>query len=683
MKRALRREVSDPGLFGLRSVVVVALFLLTFSCSNNPYPDADESMKVLYLPFATPPKTLDPAISYGTADTVVTNKVFDTLLEYHYLKRPYELIPSMAREIPEPEEVAGGNIRYTFRLRPHIRFQPDECFRLSLGSKGVEEGRPASARDFVFQLKRIADPGLTSPVVEPFSNLVGFQEFRAALEKKRKSDKGFSRLPINEQYEKAGPITGAVAPDDRTLVITLKEAYPQILYWFAMPFTTPVAWEAVEYYNGTEGRDPLAEHPISTGPFVVKSYDKQARIVLERNPNWWGLEVRDAPGTTFPEVPDGAKWDDLRPAEGRALPLVDRIDYRMEKEAIPQFNKFIQGYYDFSGITRESFDKVIHEGGLSEEMEEAGVRLNKEVDPGVYYLGFNMDDPKVGSSGGKKAKALRQAMSLVVDVGEYLRLFANNRGLAAHSPIPPGIFGYDESYENPYRIPNIEKAKKILADAGYPGGIDPNTQKPVRLSFDVPDTSPQGRVRYMFWVNQWRKLGINVELEATNYNQFYEKMNDGSYQIFQWGWMADYPDPENFLFLLSSDMARTKSGGPNSANFRNERYDALFEQMRTRPNDEQRRETIREMIEILEDERPWIELFHPESYTLAHGWIDNVRPTGLSTIAASKYYDVNVERRSAKRAAWNKPILWPGFALLILFVVILVPGILTFYRERT
>jgi ABC-type transport system substrate-binding protein len=273
-------------------------------------------------------------------------------------------------------------------------------------------------------------------------------------------------------------------------------------------------------------------------------------------------------------------------------------------------------------------------------------------------------------------------MSLVIDVTEYLRLFANNRGLPAHSPVPPGLFGHDENYTNPFRVPNLDRAKKILAEGGYPGGIDPQTKKPLRLTFDVSDTSPQARVRFLFWVNQWRKLGLNVELEATNYNQFYQKMNEGSYQIFQWGWMADYPDPENFLFLLSSKMARSL-GGPNSANFQNEEYDRLFESMRTRPNDEQRYETIQKMVKILEEERPWIELFHPESYTLAHGWVDNVRPAGLSSITASKYYDLKVGERSGRRAAWNEPILWPGLVLLLAFVLILAPGILTFFRERT
>lgn len=676
------KGVSSAQVFS-RFLVALCVWAGMLGCSNNPYPDADEERKVLYLPFGQSPKTLDPAISYGTADTTITNKVFDTLLEYHYFERPYRLMPSMAEEVPVGEELEDGRVRYTFKLRPHLRFAPDPCFSLSESEEAEKRGRITTAQDFVFELQRIADPELASPVLEPFSNLVGFREFSEALTKRRKKHPVFAQRPIQDQYAQAGEFPGAVALDERTLQITVKEAYPQILYWFAMPFTTAVPWEAAEYYNGKEGRSPLAEHPVSTGPFVVSVYDKQSRMVLEANPDWWGLKNSDAPGATFPQVPEGSEWDDLRPAVGKQLPFLQRVEYRMEKESIPAFNKFIQGYYDFSAIARESFDKVIQEDGLSEEMAELGISLSKDVDPGVYYLGFNMDDPVVGREGGTRARALRQAMSLAVDVKEYLRLFSNNRGLPAHSPIPPGLFGYDPDYKNPFRTPNLDKAAQVLAAAGLKDGIDPKTGKPLRLTFDVPDTSPQARVRFLFWVNQWRRLGINVELSATNYNQFYEKMKKGSYQIYQWGWMADYPDPENFLFLLTGKMARSVSGGPNNANFQNEKYDKLFEGMRTRPNDEERVRMIREMRKILEVERPWIELFHPESYSLSHGWVKNVRTSGLSSIAVSKYYDLEAPSRKEARRSWNQPVLWPALALLVVLALIIAPGVWTYYRERT
>jgi ABC-type oligopeptide transport system substrate-binding subunit len=147
--------------------------------------------------------------------------------------------------------------------------------------------------------------------------------------------------------------------------------------------------------------------------------------------------------------------------------------------------------------------------------------------------------------------------------------------------------------------------------------------------------------------------------------------------------MADYPDPENFLFLLSGPMARSKSGGPNNANFQNEKYDQLFQKMAYLGNTEERRQVIHEMRSILERERPWIELFHPESYALGHGWIKNVRPTGISTIPAAKYYELDPKKRAQARAKWNEPVLWPAFVLVLVVLLILAPGVLTYYKERT
>lgn len=656
---------------------------LLAACSNNPYPDADDQKKVLYLPFVSPPKTLDPAVSYGSADTVVTDKVYDTLLEYHYLKRPYTLMAGMAEKVPTPEDLGGGRVRYTFQLRKGILFQKDSCFSLE-GSTGKARGqREVVAADFIFQLMRIADPALTSPVLEPFSNIEGFKEFNLELIQRRKDDKSFSALSEREQYAQVKAPFGATSTDAYTLTIILKEPYPQILYWFAMPFTTPVPWEAATYYNGEEGRDPISEHPISTGPYLMEHYEKQARIVLSRNPDWWGLSHREAPGATFPTLEPEETRADLKASVGKALPFLDRIEYRREQEAIPAFSKFLQGYYDSSGIVKESFDKVVHEGGLSKEMQARGMGLSRSVEPSVYYIGFNMNDPVIGQAGGERTRLLRQAMSLAIDVREYLRLFSNGRGLPAQSPIPPGIFGYDPDYKNPFRSPNLEKARELLVKAGLAGGIDPATKRPVTLTFDVPDTSPDSRVRFMFWVNQWRKLGLDVQLSATSYNQFYAKMLEGSYQIYTWGWLADYPDPENFLFLLSGPMARSVSGGPNNANFVNAEYDRLFSQMRTRENDDERLRIIHQMLTLLEQERPWIELFHSEAYALVHGWLGNVKPAGLSTISTSKYYDMDPEQRRKQRLAWNKPIYWPAFVLLFFVIALIVPGIWTYYRERT
>jgi ABC-type transport system substrate-binding protein len=420
-----------------------------------------------------------------------------------------------------------------------------------------------------------------------------------------------------------------------------------------MNFTSPLPWEAVVHYDGLQGREQLSEHPVGSGPFVLETYEKRARMVLAKNRNWHGVRHPEwrAPGTVFPSLDQisgfpEAERVELARSSGAPLPRLDRIEYLREEETIPAFSKFLQGYYDISAIARESFNQVVHEGGLSPAMREKGMQLEKTVTAAIYYIGFNLDDPTVGTAGGERTRLLRQAMSLSVDTDEYTRLFLNGRGIAAQSPLPPGLFGYEPGYRNPFRQPNLEKARALLVQAGYPRGIDPKTGRPLRLTFDVADTSPEGAVRFAYWTGQWRKIGIDVQLAATNYNKFQEKVRDGAYQIFQWGWVADYPDPENFYFLLTSQMARSVSGGPNSANFKNSEFDAVFERMKSMENGPERLELVRTMRGIVERERPWIELFHPEDYALMQGFVKDVRPLGMSVPVVAKYYDVDpVERQ--------------------------------------
>lgn len=651
-------------------------WLLASACTNNPYSAADSTKHIRYEPFADHPKTLDPAVAYSTNEHEITGKVMDTLLEYHYLKRPYELIPGQAEAVPEAEPLDGGRVRYRFRLRPGLLFQNDACFSLS----GDHQTRVIETADVAFELMRLADPRVNSPAYQSFLLVEGFSDFHDALAKRRESDAAFSALPVHEQYRAIGGISGVRTPDTRTLEIILKEPYPQILYWFAMPFTTPVPWEAVQYYDGKDGRPALADHPVGSGPYYLSLYEKQSRIVLDKNPNWYGIRHPEwrAPGATYPSEGEPEDGPELLAAAGRPLPFIDRIEMRRDKESIPRFGKFLQGYYDSSAIITESFDMVVQQDNLSPEMEQLGMQLEKSVVPDIYYLGFNMDDPLVGAPGGERARKLRQAMSLVVDVREYLRVFTNGRGIPAESPIPPGIFGYDPEYQNPFRhAVDLERARQLLAEAGYPNGVDPTTKKPLRISFDTPNTAPNALLRYRFFVRGWRQLGLDVVVDATSYNQFQDKMRRDAFQVFMWGWIADYPDPENFLFLLWSKS----SPQPNSARFKHEEFDRLFVEMKTRPNDEQRLATIQKMRAIIERERPWIELYHSERYELFHSWLKNVKPAGLS-LELTKYLELDPEERTRRREEWNAPILWPLFALLGLVALIVTPGVFTFLRER-
>jgi peptide/nickel transport system substrate-binding protein len=669
----------------MRDARVAAVLLLLAACSagctNNPYPGADDREKVLYTNYQEPPKTLDPAVAYSTADHVITGAVYDTLLQYHFLARPYRLIPGLLAEIPEPMPRAGGGVVYRLRLQDGLLFQDDPCF--TLGTPGATT-RPVLAADVAFQLMRLADPKVNSPVAPTFARVVGFTEFAERLAARREADATFATRRIDEQYAEAGGIEGVRVLGPTELELDLREPYPQLRYWLAMEFTTPIPWEAVAYYDGKAGRDAFQEHPVGTGPFRLAVYDKRLRMVLARDPNWQGIRhpERRAPGAVYPAEgePDDAPNGLLDPRYvGRPLPLLDRVEFRLDKEDIPAFTKFLQGYYDVSGIIEESFDRVVQRGRLSPEMQQLDMKLLKGVQPSIYYIGFNMTDRVVGAPAGERGRKLRQAMSLVIDSQAFMDIFMNGRGIAAQSVIPPGIYGWEETYSNPYRRVDLERARGLLREAGYPNGIDPATGKALHLTFDTADTSARGRLRYQFFVDAWSRLGVDVEIAATTYNQFQDKVRRGAYQLFMWGWVADYPDPENFLFLLWSASARS-AGGPNTANFADAEFDRRFLAMRDAADGPERLALIRELQAIVERERPWIELFYPESYALVHGWVHNAKPLGMS-FSTLKYRDVDVAQRTEKRAEWNQPVRWPAYALLGLAVVVLAPAIRTVVRH--
>ena len=412
------------------------------------------------------------------------------------------------------------------------------------------------------------------------------------------------------------------------------------------------------------------------------------RMVLERNPNFHG--------ETYPDqgMPEDRAAGLLVDA-GRPLPLVDRAVYSLEKESIPYWNKFLQGYYDTSGISSDSFDQAVQfsdqgEVGLTEAMRAKGIKLNAAVTASTFYMGFNMQDPVVGGDS-EAARLLRRAISIAMDYEEFISIFANGRGLAAQGPLPPGIFGHREGEAgiNPYvytsnrgapRRRGIDEARALLARAGFPDGRDPATGNGLILYFDSSAAGPDDKARLNWIRKQFAKLGIQLVIRATDYNRFQEKMRKGTSQIFMWGWNADYPDPENFMFLLYGPNAKAESGGENAANYQNQEFDALFERMKSMENGPERQALIDQMLEILRRDAPWAWGYHPKAFSLHHAWYHNVKPN-LMANNTLKYRRLDPALRAAQRERWNPPVLWPVWALLGLLVVSSLPAIAA-YRRR-
>ena len=229
-------------------------------------------------------------------------------------------------------------------------------------------------------------------------------------------------------------------------------------------------------------------------------------------------------------------------------------------------------------------------------MERRGIRLQTSLATTVFYLGFNMLDPVVGEAAGERARKLRLAVSIAVDQEELISIFRNGRGLPSHGPIPPGIFGYREPdatginpqvYDWRDGVPqrkNIEQAKKLLAEAGYPNGRDAKTGQPLLLHLDTTSSGPDSKARLDWYIRQFAKLGIQLVIRATDFNRLQDKLRRGTAQLYFLGWNADYPDPENFLFLFHGPQGRAKTQGENASNYRNAEYDRLFDRMKHMAN---------------------------------------------------------------------------------------------------
>ena len=712
----------------MRFLSILLLLQLLAGCGtawNDPYPASERGRNVLYSAFTDRPKHLDPVQSYSSDEITFTAQIYEPPLQYHYLRRPYELIPATAAAVPQPRYLdAAGKLLpptaeaariaftdYVIDIKPGIRFQPHPAFARNaaghhvyhdllpadlaekhvLADFSLRDSRELTAADYVYGIKRLAHPRLHSPILGLMSEyLVGLGDLaqslqRSALAGRRDSADGWLDL-------RSEALAGVEVLDRYSYRIRIKGKYPQFLYWLSMPFFAPLPWEADKFHSQpgmAEKNLTLDWYPVGTGPYMLTENNPNARMVLERNPNFRG--------ETYPcdgEAED--RQEGLLEDCGKPLPFIDKVVFTREKEQIPYWNKFLQGYYDASGISSDSFDQAVQIGSggevsLTDDMRAQGIRLTTSVATTSFYMGFNMLDPLVGGNS-DQARKLRQAIAIAIDQEEFISIFQNGRGIAAQGPIPPGIFGYrsgrdgvnpvmyDWTPEGPRRK-SIAHARELLAAAGWPAGRHAQTGEPLVIHLDTTATGVGAKTR-IDWLNkQFQKIDVQLVVRSTDYNRFQEKVRKGAVQLFYLGWNADYPDPENFLFLLYGPQGKVKHNGENAANYANAEFDRLFEKMRAMENGPRRQALINRMMTILQEDSPWVWGFHPKDYSLHHAWLMNRKPgkVGNNTL---KYQRVDANLRQTLRDRWNRPIVWPLGLLAGLLLLVALPAFLGHRRRE-
>ena len=575
-----------------RGFLTIALLSACTKKENDTVPSLNLELKETI-------KGLDPALASDVYAGRVVMTIYESLFQYNYLKRPLVLEPLLAQNM---SEISKDGLTHTIKLKSGVKFQDDPAFPDG-------KGREITAHDFIYSWKRVADPALQSDGFWIFDGKIkGLNEWRAKMQKSEAT------------YDT--PVEGFSAPDDHTIVIKLTRPYFQLEYVLAHPYSSVVSKEAVAKY----GKE-LINHPVGTGPFMLESWTRNAKIQLKKNPTWHGGSY-----PTEGESSDTAAG--LLKDAGQSLPFVERLAFYEMPEDQTRWLNFMKGHLDQASIPKDNYDSAVRDRQLLPDLQKKGFRLSINSELDVTYVGFNMEDPILG-----KHADLRRAIATAVDHKTFIEKFYNNRAIPAESLIPPDVEGYDPNYKSPYQY-DVEKAKQLLARAGYPGGKG----LPV-FEFSAPSSSTSRQIAEYFQ-QQVGAIGIQIRIVTSSWPQFIEKLRARKGQIWGMAWMGDYPDAENFFQLLYGPNA---SPGSNSTNYNNKAFNALYDKAARLAPGPERAKVYQQMRDIVAQDLPMIVEAHRTGYYLQQGWLSNFK-LNQTILNFAKYLRVGPEVKADLRS---------------------------------
>ncbi|MFL6659544.1 MAG: ABC transporter substrate-binding protein [Massilia sp.] len=542
--------------------------------------------KVLHAYVTTPETGLDPAVASDIASLSLLENLFDPLLRYDYEARPLKLRANTTSAMPVVED---KGLSYTFKIRPGIYFTPDPAF------KGKQ--RELTAADYIYSLKRLYDPTLKSPWLSLFEGKIA----------------GDTALKQHFSYD--SNIAGLQTLDRYTLRIRLTAPDSNFLFYLATPASAVVAREVMDAYPGQAGN-----HPVGTGPFLVGEWKRSDKIVLLANPQ--------SQATT---------------ADGKHLPLLDRVEVKIAEEFQGRVLGFLRGEFDYLEQVPESMtDMVIRDGELKPELAARGMELTRFPVLQTYYMWMNMEDPVLGGYSKDKV-ALRRAIALSYNSAEDIGLLKKGFAIHAESPLPPNVLGYDPAYRSPVQYDKA-LAEALLDRFGYrqrdPDGFRraPNGQ-PLTLQMHS-EATVGGRLRDELWRKNLNAVGLRVEFKTDKKPEIIKASRLGKVQMFETNWIADFPDGDNFYQLLYGP----NSGRANYARFNLPAYNQRYEQAQAMADSPARQKLYFEMNQLLHAYNPWVPLTHPISADLRHPWLKNYirHPVELTTW---RYLDIDLGER--------------------------------------
>lgn len=422
-------------------------------------------------------------------------------------------------------------------------------------------GRAVTAADIKYSIQRLAS------VRSKRSNLVG-----PIVGGKEAVDAARSNQIDSPE------ISGIEVVGDHSLKITLTEPYAPFIYNLAMVNTAAVPRESIEEFG-----DGFSRNPVGTGPFVLSEWKEGVSLKLTANPNYF----------------EGA-------------PKLSGIHYRVIPESLAQLEEYKAGNFEVLGVTQGIYPKWKNSNRANE------VKIWPSL--AVMYYGFNLEkagSPYAGDS--ESARKLREAINLAVDRQFLGEILLEGRYYPANGILPPGILGHNS--ERPAFGKDIEKAKALLAQAGYPNG---EGLPEVDLWFNTQgDNSKIAQAVQA----DLKKVGIPIGLKMLDWGAFIEATDSGEPSFFRLGWVADYPDAENFLAFLFH--TKNKGSNGNVSFYGNPEVDQLIDNSYTETDSAKRMKLLQEAESKIIADSPWLFLLFGQETVLLKPYVKNFNPTGM------------------------------------------------------
>ncbi len=525
--------------------------------------------KVLRWEFRAAETGFDPGKVTDYYSNTVIEAVFERLLSYDYLARPSKLVPEAAEAMPQ---ISDNGKTYLFRIRKGSYFAPDPAF------KGAQ--RELTAEDVAYSIKRHMDPRNRSYwqwLVD--GKIVGLDE----LAQKARA--------ANSALDYDARIPGLEVVDRYTLRIRLTRTDYNFGYILAMPAMSIVAREAIDAYEDTNA------HPVGTGPYMLTRWVRASKISLAANPSYHGFVWSFQPGA------DPRDKEIVAAMKGRKMPIIGRIEISVIEEEQSRWLAFQRGELDIL-LLPATFAPVAMPGNrLSPELAKRGVTVNQLIDPEITYTFFNMRDPVIGGFSREKV-ALRRAIAMAYDMSEEIHVVRKDQAVEVQSPIPQDVAGFDPKYRSGITF-DPAAANTLLDKFGYRRGKDGFRTLPDGSPLVIKRWSRSGdseaRELDDLWQKSLTRIGLRVETVSTKFSDLLKAGRQCLPMMANAAWIADYPDADNFMQLLSG----ANIGQSNYACYSSPEYDRLYQEARLLPDSPGRNAIYREMNRRLEADTVW------------------------------------------------------------------------------